>query len=112
MADIKFLPIPAEDYDALGITADTVLQTYLTDDGVLVVRAVTDEDLESFSCDGDCETCPVAQTECDGECFSCPCYANCEDSDFTPPKPEGVCKSHGNRRDNINEGSSDNEQDL
>ena len=69
------------------------------------VRKVTGEDLEEFVCSGDCDSCPVAETDCDGECFSCPCYANCEDSEYFR---EGVCKSHGNRRDNL-EGSPDHE---
>ena len=95
MAEFMFLPIPTEDYDALGIGPDTILETHVTDDGVLVVRAVTDADLEEFVCDGDCESCPVAQTDCDGECFACPCYASCDDSDYTPQ--ESACKSHGAR---------------
>ena len=95
MAEFKFLPIPAEEYDALGIGPDTVLETHVTDDGTLIVRAVTAADLEEFVCDGDCESCPVAQTDCDGECFSCPCYASCDDSDYTPK--EAACKSHGVR---------------
>jgi len=99
MAQFKFLPIPAEDYDALGIDSGTILETSITDDGTLTVRKVTGEDLEEFICNGDCDGCPVADTDCDGECFSCPCYACCDDSDYDPPKKERVCKSHGNRRD-------------
>ena len=99
MAKIKFLPIPAEDYDALGITDKTILETSVTESGALIVRKVTNEDLEEFVCDGDCGGCPVANTDCDGECFSCPCYACCDDSDYDPPKKDGVCKSHGTRRD-------------
>ncbi len=84
MSEFKFLPIPAEDYDALGIGPDTVLETRLTEEGVLIVRALTDDDMDEFACDGDCQSCPVAEVDCDGECFSCPCYANCDDSDFEP----------------------------
>lgn len=98
MAQFKFIPIPAEDYDAWcsangthGIGPDTILETYITDDGALIVRRVTGEDLEEFICDGDCDSCPVADTDCDGDCLSCPCYACCDDSDY-----EGACKSHGN----------------
>ena len=89
MAQIKFIPIPAEDYDALGINADTILETRVTNDGALIIRAVTDEDLEEFVCDGDCCSCPVADTDCDGDCFSCPCYACCDDSDY-----DGECRLH------------------
>ena len=97
MAQFKFLPIPAEDYDSLDIGPDTILETRITDDGALVVRRVTDEDLEEFVCDGDCDSCPVADTDCDGDCFGCPCYACCDDSNYTPK--EEFCKSHGSRRD-------------
>ena len=94
MAEFKFLSIPAEDYEARGIGPGTVLETRLTDDGMLIIRCVTDEDTEEFVCVGDCYHCPVAETDCDGECLSCPCYACCDDSDYTPA---GICKSHGAR---------------
>lgn len=32
---------------------------------------------DDFACDGDCENCPVHETECDGDCENCPCYKNC-----------------------------------
>lgn len=99
MAQFKCLPIPAEDYDALGIGPETILETRFTDDGALIVRKVTAQNLEEFACDGNCDSCPVAETDCGGDCFSCPCYANCDDSDYDSPKKEGVCKSHGTRRD-------------
>jgi hypothetical protein len=97
MAEFMMLPIPAEDYHALGITSHSILQTYVTPDGTLQIRAVTQGELEEFVCGGDCESCPVADTDCDGECFACPCYANCDDSDYE--HPEGACKSHGTRRE-------------
>lgn len=96
MAQFKFLPIPTEDYDALGIDSGTVLQTRVTDDGTLIVRTLSGEDLEEFICDGDCESCPVAEADCDGDCFSCPCYACCDDSEYLPK--DGFCKSQGVRR--------------
>ena len=105
MSEFMFLPIPAEDYDALGISAGAVLQTSLNERGDLIIHVVTDDELEEFVCNGDCGSCPLADSDCDGECLSCPCYANCDDSDYT--LPEGMCKSHGNRRDN--EGSDDHE---
>jgi len=100
MAEFMFLPIAAEDYEALGITEDSVIQTYLTDDGALVVRPINGEDLEDFICGGDCESCPIAGTDCDGDCFGCPCFAHCDEVEEAAA-PESVCKSHGNRRDKI-----------
>lgn len=96
MVDFKFIPVPTEDYDALGIGPDTVIQTSINDNGDLVVHVVTGEELEEFVCDGDCDGCPLAEADCDGECLSCPCYANCDDSDYTPPK--GTHKPFSNRR--------------
>ena len=62
MAEFKLLPIPAEDYDALGITPETVLETYFTDDGALIVRAVKVDDLNNLVCGSDCECCPMAKS--------------------------------------------------
>lgn len=83
MEKFKLIPIPAEDYDALGICPDTILETYITEDGALIVRRVTNDDLEEFVCDGNCDSCPIAENDCDGDCFSCPCYACCDDSNYT-----------------------------
>jgi len=58
MVDFKFIPVPTEDYDALGIGPDTVIQTSINDNGDLVVHVVTGEELEEFVCDGDCDGCP------------------------------------------------------
>jgi hypothetical protein len=106
MAEYKFIPVPAEDFDALGININTVIQTYITEDGALVIRPVKEEDMEEFICDGDCSECPVSRTDCDGDCFSCPCYANCEDSEYLK---EGACKSHGDRRANTPNENTNNE---
>jgi len=48
MSEFKFFPIPAEDYDALGIGPDTILETSINDNGVLMIRVVSDEDLDDF----------------------------------------------------------------
>jgi hypothetical protein len=82
MADFKFLAIPAEDYDALGIDGDTVLQTYFDEQGRYIIQPTTPDDTEDFACNGDCEACPVAETECDHDCQACPCYVLCVDSDW------------------------------
>jgi hypothetical protein len=82
MKIFKLLPVPAEDYDALGITANSALESYVTDCGALVIRVLTADDMEEFACDGDCQACPVLDIGCDSECLSCPCYASCENSDY------------------------------
>ena len=82
MAQFKLLSIPIEDYDALGITENAVIETQITDGGMLIIRPVFDDDLDQFTCDGDCEDCPIADSDCDNECLGCPCYACCDDSNF------------------------------
>jgi len=82
MAEFKHIPIPSEEYDALGMSEDSVLQTGINGNGDLVVHVVTDDDMEEFVCDGDCGSCPLRDIDCDGECLSCPCYASCDDSDY------------------------------
>ena len=43
MAEFRNIQIPAEDYELLGITADSVIQTYVSD-GRLVVEVINEED--------------------------------------------------------------------
>ena len=59
MKTFKLLPIPSEDYDALGITANCTLETYIDHRGALIIRVVTAEDLQDFQCSGNCESCPM-----------------------------------------------------
>ena len=59
MENFKLIPIPAEDYDALGINPDSVLETSVIDGNTLVVRVVSDEDMKDLICDNDCEFCPL-----------------------------------------------------
>jgi len=59
MTDFKLLPIPAEDYDDLGISPDAVIETCVIDDGALIVRVIRDEDFDNFICGNDCECCPM-----------------------------------------------------
>ena len=82
MAEFKLLPIPTEDYDVLGIGPNSIIETSVNESRALVIRAINPEDTEDFACDGNCESCPVSETDCDGDCQGCPCYALCEDSDW------------------------------
>ena len=59
MEEFKLIPIPAEDYDALGITPDSVLETSITDSNALVVRVVNDDDMVDLVCSRDCDCCPM-----------------------------------------------------
>jgi bifunctional DNA-binding transcriptional regulator/antitoxin component of YhaV-PrlF toxin-antitoxin module len=59
MAEFSLIPIPTEDCDALGINKDTILETYVTDDGALIIRVVSDEDMSGLVCNSDCGNCPA-----------------------------------------------------
>ena len=89
MSQFRLLAIPIEDYNALHLTSDSVLQTYFNDSGELVVRAVDEDDLEDYECDFECETCPMAFRECDSDCTNCPCYAPINGE---PGQKQRVCR--------------------
>ncbi|MCL2213248.1 MAG: hypothetical protein FWB93_05415 [Oscillospiraceae bacterium] len=57
----KLLPIPSEDYDALGITPNSTVETYIDHNGALVIRVVSNENLEDFECNGKCDCCPMQE---------------------------------------------------
>lgn len=82
MGSIKFLPIPAEQYNALEIDASTILEVFINNENCLVIRPLSDTD--NYVCDGDCEGCPVRDDDCDGNCESCSCCYFCEDSECCP----------------------------
>ena len=71
------LPVPLEDCIKAGIHENCVLQTY-TENGRIVLSAVMSED---YVCDGDCESCPIANMDCTGDCEDCPCSDNCDESE-------------------------------
>jgi len=93
MAKYKYIPILEEDYDALGITVETVLESHIDESGALVIKAHKYD--SGFVCDNNCKDCPVNETDCDGECFYCPCFNNCSESILGILR--GVCKSGGSR---------------
>lgn len=68
------LAIPVEAVEESGISEGTLLQI-TAEEGKIHIEKVTDT--SDFVCDGDCENCPVNETECDGDCDSCPCNDNC-----------------------------------
>lgn len=59
MAEFKLLPIPAEEYDALGITPHSVVETNITDNGALIIRIINSDDFNDLICNNDCESCPL-----------------------------------------------------
>ena len=75
--EFVLLPVPLEDCIAAGICENSILQTY-TENGKLIISTISVED---FVCDGDCESCPIAEIDCDGDCESCPCIDECDDAE-------------------------------
>lgn len=82
MADIMYVPIPTEQWEALKINSSTILESFVNEEGYLVIRPL--EDTDDYICDGDCEGCPIEDNECDGNCESCPCRCHCDDSECCP----------------------------
>ena len=76
--EIVLLAVPAEMLLEAGIFEGDPMQMYV--DGKKRVIENLD-DVGDIVCEGDCEDCPVDQTDCDGECDSCPCREHCEYSE-------------------------------
>ncbi len=76
--EFTLISIPREMLEEVGINASSVLQIY-ADGNRLVIERLTDTG--EIVCDGDCENCPINETDCDGNCEDCPCYKNCEEEE-------------------------------
>lgn len=71
--EFVLISVPKEVLEEAGIVDGSVLQIY-ADGNRLVIERLTDTG--EIVCDGDCDNCPVNETECDGNCEECPCYKN------------------------------------
>ena len=76
--EIVLLAVPAEMLLEAGSFEGDPMQMY-GDGKKLVIENL--DDVGDIVCEGDCEDCPVDQTDCDGECDSCPCREHCEYSE-------------------------------
>jgi hypothetical protein len=70
------LAVPMEAIAKAGITDGQVLE-FTAKKGKITIQTV--DDTSDFVCDGDCENCPINETDCDGDCENCPCYEDCEE---------------------------------
>ena len=70
--------IGAKADDNGNVDENTCYEVY-TDGDEIVIRILKDTD--NFVCDGNCESCPIAETDCTGDCESCPCSKECEDAE-------------------------------
>ena len=76
--EFVLISVPKEVLEDAGIVDGSVLQIY-ADGNRLVIERLTGTG--EVVCDGDCDNCPVNETECDGNCEECPCYKNCEEEE-------------------------------
>lgn len=70
--------IGAKADDNGNVDENTCYEVY-TDGDKIVIKILKDTD--NFVCDGNCESCPIAETDCTGDCESCPCFKECEDAE-------------------------------
>ena len=76
--EFVLISVSKEVLEDAGIVDGSVLQIY-ADGNRLVIERLTDTG--EVVCDGDCDNCPVNETERDGNCEECPCYKNCEEEE-------------------------------
>ena len=76
--EFTLISVPKDVLEDAGIVDGSVLQIY-ADGNRLVIERLTDTG--EIVCDGDCDNCPVNETECGGNCEDCPCYKNCEEEE-------------------------------
>lgn len=72
------LSVPVEALEDAGIKQGSLLEI-TAEENKITIRTV--EDIGDYVCDGDCEHCPVSETDCDGNCAACPCKGKCEDAE-------------------------------
>lgn len=76
--ELTLISVPTELLNEADIHAGSMVQMSVAD-GRLIIEAV--DDTADFVCDGDCEGCPVSETDCDGDCGTCPCCEYCDESE-------------------------------
>ncbi len=77
ISEFILLPVPLEDYLTAGIGENSVLQTYV-EGNMIIIQAASQANIV---CDGDCEHCPINETDCEGACKSCPCFNECDEDE-------------------------------
>ncbi len=72
------ISVPKEALEDAGIVDGSVLQIYADGNKLVIEKLI---DTGEIVCDGDCDNCPVNETDCDENCIECPCYKNCEEEE-------------------------------
>ena len=76
--EFVLISVPKEALEDAGIVDGSVLQIYVDGNKLVIEKLI---DTGEIVCDGDCDNCPVNETECDGNCEECPCYKSCEEEE-------------------------------
>ena len=76
--EFTLISVPKEALEDAGIVDGSVLQIYADGKKLVIEKLI---DTGEIVCDGDCDNCPVNETDCDGHCSACPCYKNCEEEE-------------------------------
>ena len=76
--EFVLISVPKEALEDAGIVDGSVLQIDVDGNKLVIEKLI---DTGEIVCDGDCDNCPVNETECDGNCEECPCYKNCEEEE-------------------------------
>lgn len=76
--EFVLISVPKEALEDAGIVDGSVLQIYADGNKLVIEKLI---DTGEIVCDGDCDNCPVNETECDGNCEEYPCYKNCEEEE-------------------------------
>ncbi len=73
--DMVLVPIPTELLEELGLEPLDVIRMRAAEGKIILEKEAED----GFSCDGDCENCPLVELDCDGDCENCPCSGRCDE---------------------------------
>ena len=76
--EFVLISVPKEALEDAGIVDGSVLQIYADGNKLVIEKLI---DTGEIVCDGDCDNCPVNETECDGSCEECPCCKNSEEEE-------------------------------
>lgn len=76
--EFVLISVPKESLEDAGIVDGSVLQIYADGNKLVIEKLI---DTGEIVCDGDCDNCPVNETDCDENCEECPCYKNCEEEE-------------------------------
>ena len=63
--EFTLISVPKDVLEDAGIVDGSVLQIYADGNKLVIEKLI---DTGEIVCDGDCDNCPVNETECDGNC--------------------------------------------